>query len=70
MSSDLENENHATENIRFSHRRKPDGSFNTTCPLCRQIVGDAKTESELDAFEAQHSCDPADLLSKELSTKE
>jgi hypothetical protein len=57
------------EKTQFSHSGKPDGTFDTTCPLCGKVVGNAKTESELGSFEANHSCDPGDLLAKQISTE-
>jgi hypothetical protein len=40
----------------FTHRRNPDGTFDSICMSCFQTVGHEVRESDLAAAEANHKC--------------
>ena len=45
----------------FTHRLAPDGSFESVCPVCFELVGCQKDEGDLVRAEHAHECDPAIL---------
>jgi len=51
----------------FSHRRKPDGSFDSICRKCFRTVSSAPSERELRTPEREHSCDPVAVSLQYLS---
>ena len=48
----------ATETKTFPHRRNPDASFDSICPMCFRTIIRCKHETDLAPFEQDHHCDP------------
>jgi uncharacterized protein YcgI (DUF1989 family) len=40
----------------FPHRRNPDGTFDSICPLCFSTVSTRQNEMELAGDEMKHNC--------------
>jgi hypothetical protein len=49
----------------YSHRRNPDGSYDSMCPICFATVARSSVEAELTEQEASHVCDWASLAERE-----
>ena len=47
-----------TYTIKFIHRINEDGSIDSICRDCFVTIATARTQSDLQAQERQHSCEP------------
>jgi hypothetical protein len=45
----------------FPHRRNPDGTYNSICLICLQMVAKDKTEEELKQLDERHVCSTASI---------
>jgi hypothetical protein len=46
------------QSIAYPHRLNAEGLYDSICPTCFATVARGKAESELQAYEAKHACDP------------
>jgi hypothetical protein len=47
---------------KFAHRHNGDGTVDSICLTCYQTAATTESESQLQALESQHKCDPCDML--------
>ena len=52
----------------FPHRRNPDGTYNSICLTCLEMVALNKTEVELKKLDERHVCKTAPILGKQPET--
>jgi hypothetical protein len=46
-----------THDVKFVRRRSPDGTFDSICSECRNIIAMHMAETDLEVLEAEHVCD-------------
>jgi hypothetical protein len=50
------------------HRTRYDGSFDSICLTCFATIANSRVESDLTAYETNHTCDPSFLADRGVLT--